>query len=484
MPDLCVADDEFGTDGAESTDSTTGTHDTSTGTSDTTEGDTSSENTGEKDTGEEDTGEEDTGTPSVCGDAEVQDGEECDDGNAVDGDGCDSDCTATPVTALSLGNSHSCVLIDGGRVRCWGLNDSGQLGFGHTNIIGDDELPSDVGDLLLPSLPAAISLGGNHTCAVFGDGGLGCWGKNVSGQLGNGGTDNYGDNEDLANLEGLDFSSLMDVQLGSGYTCALLEDGSVTCWGLNNFGQLGYGNTSDLASPGGSLSLGGKAIKLAVGIGHTCALLENHDVRCWGSNNVGQLGLGHTNNIGDDELPVDADPLSLGLPPDAEVVDLKLGLYHSCALLSNGSVMCWGYNFYGQLGLNHTNSIGDNELPTTQSPVSLPGAVEQLALGANHTCALLTGGDVMCWGDSYAGQLGLGNTETIGDNEFPMDGGFVELGGIPLSIDAGTHHTCVLLENYDVRCWGNNTSGQLGLGHTDRIGDDELPVDVEPVSVF
>ncbi|NVB42009.1 hypothetical protein G6O69_29555 [Pseudenhygromyxa sp. WMMC2535] len=428
--------------------------------------------------------EEDTGTPSVCGDGEVQDGEECDDGNAVDGDGCDNDCTFTTVAALSLGGAHTCALIDGGRVRCWGNNYDGQLGLGHTNSIGGDELPSEAGDLPLPGPPTAISLGGDHTCALFDGGDVGCWGLNTYAQLGNGGNDNYGDDETLANLEGLGLSSVIDVQLGYQYTCALLDDGTVTCWGWNNYGQLGYGHTSNLASLGGSLSLGGAAIKLATGGNHTCALLENHDVRCWGNNGVGQLGLGHTNFIGDDELPTDADPVSLGLPPETEVIDLELGLGHTCALLSDGSVMCWGYNYYGQLGLGHTNYIGDNELPSSQPIVSLPDTVEQLALGSHHTCALLTGGEVMCWGRNGSGQLGLGHNNHIGDDELPADAGFVELGGSAIAIAAGGYHTCALLENHDVRCWGWNNVGQLGLGHTSNLGDNELPVDADPVSVL
>ncbi|NVB42010.1 hypothetical protein G6O69_29560 [Pseudenhygromyxa sp. WMMC2535] len=435
-------------------------------------------------TGGVDSEEEDTGPLLMCGDGEVQNGEECDDGNAVDGDGCDNDCTFTAVAALSLGWAHTCALIDGGDVRCWGHNLFGQLGLGHTNFIGDDEIPSEAGDLPLPNRPTAISLGGNHTCALFDGGDLGCWGLNDYGQLGNGGTDNYGDNETLANLEGLGFSSVIDVQLGGYHTCALLEDGTVTCWGNNSYGQLGYGNNSDLDSPGGSLSLGGAAVKLAAGSHHTCALLENHDVRCWGLNFNGQLGLGHTNRIGDDELPSDVDPVSLGLPPDTEVVDLELGGFHTCALLSDGSVMCWGRNDYGQLGLGHANTIGDDDLPSSQAPVSLPGAVKQLALGNVHTCALLTGGEVMCWGYNGGGELGRGHTNYIGDDELPSDAGFVELGGSAIALAAGGSHTCALLENHDVRCWGDNDYGELGLGHTNYIGDDELPVDVDPVSVF
>ncbi|NVB43353.1 hypothetical protein G6O69_36345 [Pseudenhygromyxa sp. WMMC2535] len=428
-------------------------------------------------------GTEDTSEPSVCGDGEVQGSEACDDGNAVDGDGCDNDCTLTAVAALSLGEQHVCALIDGGRVRCWGWNEYGQLGYGHNYDIGDDELPSDAGDLLLPDMATALSLGG-HACALFEDGEVRCWGIGSSGQLGNGGTDNIGDDETLADLGGLGLSSVVELGLGSAHTCALFDGGAVSCWGYNESGELGYGNIASSYAPGESLSLGGSATKLGLGGHHSCALLEGHELRCWGNNLYGQLGLGHTNGVGDDELPDSVDLVSLGLSSDIEVVDVELGAFHTCALLSDGGVMCWGGNEYGQLGLGHINNIGDDESPSSESAVSLPGAVEQLALGGYHSCALLSGGEVSCWGQNQYGQLGLGHTHDIGDDELPEDAGLVELGGSALAIAAGGAHTCALLENHDVRCWGYNDSGQLGLGHTANVGDDESPGDVDPVSVL
>nr|WP_255216609.1 hypothetical protein [Pseudenhygromyxa sp. WMMC2535] len=492
LPENCVTTNDTETSessgAGESEDSESGSSESSTGTTEGSEGtEATEEDTDSEDdasTAEDTDSEEDTGSPSICGNGEPEDGEACDDGNTVDGDGCDNDCTLTAVAALSLGWRYTCALIDGGRVRCWGYNTHGQLGYGHTNDIGDDELPSEAGDVLLPGPVTTLDLGGYHGCARFDDGDLRCWGYNAHGQLGNGGTDNHGDDETLADLDGLGLTSAIDVRLGSNHTCALLEGGNVRCWGHNANGQLGHSNVEISLQPGESLSIGGAASWIAAGGDHTCALLESGGLRCWGDNTYGQLGLGNIEPLGDNELPDAGGPISLGLPPDTEIVDIKPGERHTCILLSSDAVMCWGENQYGQLGLGHTDTIGDDELPSSQAPVLLPAAAKALAVGNNHTCVLLTGGEVMCWGRNISGELGLGHTDNIGDGELPHDAGFVELGGSALMIAAGGRHTCALLENLDLRCWGYNEFGQLGLGHTDDVGDDELPADVDPVPVL
>ncbi|NVB38516.1 DUF4215 domain-containing protein [Pseudenhygromyxa sp. WMMC2535] len=430
---------------------------------------------------------------TLCGDGEVQGEEECDDANEIDGDGCDSDCTATAVSALSLGENHTCALIDGGSVRCWGRGEFGQLGYGNALTVGDDELPSDVGDILLPGPAVSLRAGGQHTCAIFEDGGLRCWGLNDRGQLGYGDVNNRGDDENLAGLAAIGVASAISVEPGARHTCARVGNGEVRCWGANDSGQLGYGNTLDMVPvlellvPGEALTLGGTAAGLAGGGYHNCVSFVDGGVRCWGANASGQLGYGDVANIGDDELPNAAGLVSLipaTLPPNTEVVDVELGGSHSCALLGSGDVLCWGANASGQLGLGNTNPIGDDETPNTQLAVSLPGAVKQLALGANHTCALLTTGAVSCWGDNQVGQLGLGNTDNVGDDEAPTAVGTVELGGNALTIAAGSNHTCALLENHDVRCWGQNNYSQLGLGSIVTIGDNETPAEKDPVSVL
>ncbi|WP_198154605.1 hypothetical protein [Plesiocystis pacifica] len=426
-------------------------------------------------------------TDALCGDGEVQPGEDCEDGNDVDGDGCDNDCTFTQVNTVAAGANHTCVIIDGGTVRCWGRGDSGQLGYGNINQVGDDEFPSDVGDVVLPGPVLRLSLGGNHSCGIFQDGGLRCWGQNDRGQLGYGNTNNLGDDENLAGLPAVGVPPTIAVQLGAKHTCARVGNGEARCWGFNEQGQLGAASIAlQELLPGASIDVGAPTSGLGVGGGHSCVRFVDGGLRCWGLNDSGQLGYGNLNNIGDDEVPSAAGLVSVvppNLPANTEIVDVALGGNHSCALLGSGDAVCWGLNTSGQLGTGNLNNIGDDEVPSTQLAVDLPGPVAQLALGANHSCAMLVGGEVYCWGDSQVGQLGYGNLNNIGDDESPSAGGAVNLGAAALQIAAGNNHTCALLEDFEVLCWGQNTHSQLGLG-TITVGDNETPADTEPVSVL
>jgi alpha-tubulin suppressor-like RCC1 family protein len=177
--------------------------------------------------------------------------------------------------------------------------------------------------------------------------------------------------------------------------------------------------------------------------------------------------------IGDDETPASAGDVDVG----AEVTDITAGGSHTCALLASGDVRCWGYGGSGRLGYQSTANIGDDETPASAGDVAVGGTVVQIDAGGDHTCALLDTGTIRCWGLGLQGQLGRGNTSSIGDNETPASAGDVPLTGGPAvaRIDAGGAHTCALLESGAVRCWGKGSHGELGLGNTDWIGDDEVP---------
>jgi alpha-tubulin suppressor-like RCC1 family protein len=201
------------------------------------------------------------------------------------------------------------------------------------------------------------------------------------------------------------------LTLGSIHSCALLSGGEVRCWGYNYFGQLGDGTTEDrltpvrvLQSPGGPALTGVQA--LALGGHHSCAELTNGELRCWGYNSNGQLGDG---TLTDRPNPV-AVLQSPGGPPLTGLQALTLGGGHSCALVSGGEVRCWGYNAYGQLG-DGTLTDRLTPVPVLQSPGGPPlTGVQALALGDWHSCALVNGGEVRCWGNSDNGQLGDGTT--------------------------------------------------------------------------
>jgi alpha-tubulin suppressor-like RCC1 family protein len=203
-------------------------------------------------------------------------------------------------------------------------------------------------------------------------------------------------------------------------------------------------------------------------------------VRCWGASEFGQLGYGNTDTIGDDETPASAGDVPLGAP----ALHIGAGIYHTCAVLTTRAVRCWGRNDSGQLGYGNTDTIGDDETPASEGDVDLGGPLASaLSAGFTHTCTLLRDGHVRCWGSGFWGRLGYGNTNSIGDDETPASVGDVFLGGTAIQIAAGDAHNCALLAGGNVRCWGANDAGQLGYGNTDRIGDDETPASAGPVQL-
>ena len=199
---------------------------------------------------------------------------------------------------------------------------------------------------------------------------------------------------------------------------------------------------------------------------HGCALFESGQIKCWGDNRYGQLGLGHSHNIGDGEQLSDVAFVSVG----GRVLDLALGARNTCALLDGGAVKCWGDNEYGQLGQGNTDRIGDNESPSAIAAIALGEGrkVTQVAVGQSFACAVLSSGKVMCWGEGRL--LGLAGAANIGDDELPSTASALNLGGSAASIVIKENSSCVILSGGTsdgrIRCWGHNHYGQLGLGHT------------------
>jgi alpha-tubulin suppressor-like RCC1 family protein len=265
-------------------------------------------------------------------------------------------------------------------------------------------------------------------------------------------------------------------------------NGTVKCWGRNNFGRLGLGDTDTRGDdqgemgdnlPAVALGTGRTAVALTAGAEHACAVLDNGAVRCWGRNSSGRLGLGDTAARGDqtgemgDSLPV----VALGTGRTA--VAIAGGDAHTCAVLDDASVKCWGENGFGRLGLGNTIDRGDQagEMGDSLLPVNLGTgrtAVE-IRSGDHHTCAVLDDATVKCWGRGQQGRLGLGNTTHRGDapNEMGNSLPVVPLGTghTALEVTAGAAHTCAILENGRVKCWGSNAQGRLGLGDNAHRGD-------------
>jgi alpha-tubulin suppressor-like RCC1 family protein len=340
---------------------------------------------------------------------------------------------------VSAGYAHTCALTVDGGVKCWGNNNSGQLGDGTTS---GRFIPLDV--LELWTGIGTIDAGGWHSCAVT-KGGVGkCWGVNFSGQLGDGTTMSRSIPSDVAGLS----NGVASISAAVEHTCALTSSGGVKCWGYNWYGQLGDGTGNSSTTPVDVVGLSNGTVVISSGQYHTCALTTGGGIKCWGSNTFGQLGDGtgsHTNNF----QPTPVEVIGLG----SGVVAISSGMWHTCAVTTAGGVKCWGNNDRSQLG--------DGTTTLRTAPVDVVGlssGVAAVSAGEYHTCALTKRGGVKCWGDNLFGQLGDG---TKNGSSTPVD--VLELSSGVSAISAGYSHTCALPLGGGVRCWGRNDFGQLGI---------------------
>lgn len=243
----------------------------------------------------------------------------------------------------------------------------------------------------------AIATGGYHSCALLIEGTVKCWGDNQYGQLGDGQTTL----RSAIPIKVSGLSNVIAIAAGKYHACALLAGGAVKCWGDNYWGQLGVDTTTLLSTTPVLVSGNLTASAITAGFDHTCALLIGGTVKCWGFNGKGELGNG-TQTITPNPTPV---PVSGNLTATA----ITAGGHHTCAILVGGVVNCWGYTPYGELGV----SAGTTPFSTTPVPVSGNLTVTNIAAGYAHTCALLTQGTMQCWGSNSAGQLGDGNVTTL-----------------------------------------------------------------------
>jgi alpha-tubulin suppressor-like RCC1 family protein len=233
-------------------------------------------------------------------------------------------------------------------------------------------------------------------------------------------------------------------------TCALTSVGGVMCWGHNEFGAVGDGTTTDRPSPVAVSGLSGGVVAITTGAWHSCALTVAGAVLCWGWNYYGQIGDG---TMADRPTPVAVSGLSSG------VVAIAAGKFHTCALTSAGAVLCWGYDAHGQLGDGAKYYIVRRLTPVGARGLS--SGVVSIAAGGNHSCAVMRNGAARCWGQNDRGQLGDG-TRTGRRTPVAVTG----LAGGVAAIVAGTLHTCAVTSSHAVKCWGYNHYGQIGDGTT------------------
>ncbi len=397
------------------------------------------------------------------------------------------DLSVNQVIRLEGNVYHTCALFKSHRLKCWGLNDSGQLGLGDLDSRGDVETLENLPFVELGGDVVDFSVGLHHTCALLDDNTVRCWGSNQSGQLG------LETNENMIlplSVEPLYFDTpIISITSGDSHNCLLFEDGGMKCWGNNEAGQLGLGHANNYGDEEGEsisdldyLPIGENVIEVSTHDYMTCVRTVSARMKCWGYNYHGQLGQGHTDDIGATE-PIDGLEF-INFGAGVLVKKVIAGYCHTCAILENDDLKCWGLNGDGQLGLGHAQDMGGNEQPFEIDPVSVGSMITEIDLGSRITCITNEIGQLKCWGAGSAGRLGTGDTDNIGDDRLPSDVGFIDLEEPVVTFVSRGGHVCALLESGKVKCFGLNHVGQLGLGHTEHMGDDEAVSEIPFLNFF
>jgi alpha-tubulin suppressor-like RCC1 family protein len=343
------------------------------------------------------------------------------------------------ILEVALGLQHTCARKKDFTVKCWGDDSTGQTGTGGM---------ADGGMIATPQAVAIndairISAGQLHTCIVHKPGTVSCWGQNQDGQLGNG-------QSNTTSPVPVDVTGVTDaigISCGASFSCALRRSGGVACWGNGLGGQLGTDNPQlqPVQAPVSGLT---DAVFISAGESHTCAVKSAGTVVCWGDNTNGQLGTG--------------DKVSHNRPTPVQTLTniafVAAGSRSTCALDKAGAVFCWGANEIGQLGSGAANA-SPNPSPTVVSGVD----AIKLWAGKDHACAVKKGGAVVCWGAGFQGQIGDGQPRAMASTPTPTPS---TVSGITAAIGVGTggNHSCAPTSTDLILCWGDNTHGEIGRG--------------------
>jgi alpha-tubulin suppressor-like RCC1 family protein len=371
-----------------------------------------------------------------------------------------------PANKLAGGDLHTCAVTGTGAVLCWGSNRYGQLGNGTTT---NSSTPVPVSGL--SGGVASITAGKDFTCALMRAGTVMCWGYNFDGELGNGATtDSHVPVPVMNAARNGALSGVAAIASGQYHTCAVTRTGTVLCWGLNDEGDLGQEPSlpnSTVPVPVTDIPAG--IIAITAGGGYTCALTSAGGAWCWGISGFGQLGVGTKfPNAGTAAAVLN----TAGNAPLGGVSSIAAGYEDACAVLTDSSLVCWGANGSGEVG-NNTNSQADIPVPVLDTAGTSPlTGIAAVTGGDDDTCALTTGGGVLCWGSSSNGQNGTGpkgSTDTFTAQQVVgLTSGVIEIG-------SGYRHNCAITSSGGVMCWGFNITGQLGNGNTN---DSRTPVAV------
>jgi alpha-tubulin suppressor-like RCC1 family protein len=358
----------------------------------------------------------------------------------------------TPATQMGTGFGYACAIALGSP-WCWGSNERQNLGRAFSREFFDDGTSVLTG-LVASAQPlqvdssittaTAVSAGIEQACVLLADGSVKCWGLGTFGQLGNGTNTSSPTPESV-----LGINTAKALATGNSHVCALLTNGTVACWGRGENGELGNGDfaNANVPVPVSGIS---NAVALTAGPSHTCALLADSTLRCWGAGRDGKLGNGLQTNS---SLPV--TPVGV-----TGVFSVSAGSDRTCAVLSSGQIKCWGTRGFVGFGVNQ-GLLGDGRgggppalIPVTVSV--LTNAVS-VSVGRSHTCAILADASVWCWGFASAGEMG-GSLGSL--NQFVP----VKVNGIgpAAALSAGDGFTCAVLTSGAVQCLGSNSLGKLG----------------------
>ncbi|WP_433444073.1 RCC1 domain-containing protein [Nonomuraea sp. CA-141351] len=277
------------------------------------------------------------------------------------------------------------------------------------------------------------------SAAVYPGGNLSDWGQNSSGQLGIGSTTDSPSPVHVGSA-----TTWAKPAAGGAFACAVRTDGTLWCWGDNSSGQLGLGDTTNRTTPAQVGTLTTWSL-VSAGGAFACAVRTNGTLWCWGDNSKGQLGLG--------DLVNRTSPAQVGTLTTWQSV--STGKAHACGWRDGNTLWCWGDNSSGQLGLG--NAI-NRRLP---AEVLAIGPTNSVSAGGAHTCAVRVSQSLWCWGNNASGQLGLGDTS---NRLSPVQVGTLNVWEVPAA--TGGAHTCARQIDTTLWCWGDNSSGQLGLGDT------------------
>jgi alpha-tubulin suppressor-like RCC1 family protein len=384
--------------------------------------------------------------------------------------GFDAGCTVSPCALqVSAGSDFACVLLSDQTVRCWGDNYYGEIGAGTLGDGGLDTSPHPRPTAVSGLGPVKeLASGWAHACALLVDGTIWCWGSNQYGQLAQP-TD--GGVSDLApapvKVNGI--SGTVDHLVAGGFhTCALLTDGTLSCWGSNDYGQLGSGSflsdggwarPTNVPTPTPANVSG--ATQLGLGSRFTCVLESDGGIACAGFNYDGQLGRGPDGGLTDTTSHPDFGLVSGLSGPIAKVP--KSNGYHEIVILADGGLMAWGTNNYGQLGNEDDSGVSQ---PSAVSVVGF-GSVLEVSPGNYFTCARRSDRTVWCWGQNARGVAGV--SPEAGTPQYVP----VQVAGLSnvTQISSGwSGFACAVIAGGNVECWGDNALSHLGRGPDAGVG--------------